>query len=300
MRRTTSRARVVAPAVLLALLLAACTSGPDAPPTDVDPDEEPVPAEPAPEPDGEEVDADPLAARVQVFFGRSTADWIWVEPVERWVEIDAEADTDRAAITSLFAHGPEDPDLFTAVPDGVTVLGVERDGQVLLVDVDDAMHGTSGGSAQELAFAEQLAHTAAALDGIDTVRLLVAGEPIDELWGHLDWSVPIEPDPFALSPITIEVPAYGATVPVGELVASGRATVFEANFMIRLFGPDGTMLVETNVMASMGAPERGSWDHTFTIPDPGRYVIEIEEDDPSGGEGRTPLVVRREVEVVAP
>jgi spore germination protein GerM len=304
--RSVRSATLAATVLAVTTLLASCTAGSEPAPPDPAPTEQPDPAPESPEPEPptpeEAGEPDPLAVVVAVYFGRSTDDWIWVEPVERWVEVPDEDDDTvaLAALRSLFAHAPDDPDLFSAVPDGVEVLATMRDGATLTVDVDGSMAATSGGSAQEVAFAEQLAHTAAALDGVTAVRLMIAGEPVDELWGHLDWSMPIEPDPFALSPITIERPQLDATVPAGEVVASGQATVFEANFMIRLYDESGTLLAETNVMASMGAPERGTWSHAFAIDEPGSYVVEVEEDDPSGGEGRTPLVVRRPFEVVAP
>lgn len=170
----------------------------------------------------------------------------------------------------------------------------------MIVDVDEALSGHSTGSAGEIAFAEQLAHTAASLPDVEAVMLYINGAPIDELWGHLDWSQPITPDPFALTPVTIETPMHGATVPAGDVVAEGQATVFEAHFVIRLCDASGSIMEESPVMASTGGPERGTWSFTFTITEPGSYLIEAEEEDASGGEGRAPMLVHREFTVVAP
>ena len=236
---------------------------------------------------------------VAVFFVRSNDAGIWVEPETHELDRPTEA-VAHAAIDLLFTGTPHDPELTSAGPDDVQVLATNIRDRVLIVDVSEEIATHSTGSAEELAFAEQLAHTAAAFPTVDRVQLWVAGEPIDELWGHLEWSEPIDPDPFALSPITIAEPRAGPgepTFPPGEIVLRGEATVFEANFGIRLYGPDGELVAEDFVTASEGGPGRGDWEHAFTITEPGTYLVEAEEDDPSDGEGRPPFVTTRQLEV---
>lgn len=309
-----SLCRTAYPIVLLvaAMVVAACSA--DEPAIDEQPAAEEAPVvdpEPEPEPEPESPDVeqptdepgtgdtgDAHANRLEVFYVRAHDDYIWVEPSVVWVQGAA----DQAvlhAFEALFGALPDDPALGTAVPDGIDVLSVRRDGDVLIVDVDAAMSATSGGSAQELALAEQLAHTAAALDSVSRVRLTIDGRTIDELWGHLDWSQPLAPDPFSLTPITIEQPGFNINVSAGQVEVSGQATVFEAQFMLRLYDA-GLVAEEVPVMASAGAPERGTWSHTFTITTPGEYYVEAEEFDASDGEGRLPLIVGRHVTVVAP
>lgn len=296
--RSRSRLAVVATA-LAALVLAACggqgtpTTPTDPSPTDPSPTD-PAPTDPAPT---DPIPTDP-AGYVTVFFARDGDDRVWIEP-EELAAAGADPTALAAAIERLFGGVPDDPELWTAVPEGVEVLSVELDGDVLVVDVSQALADASGSSTQEVAFAEQLAHTAATSEGVVAVRLLVEGEEIDELWGHLDWSEPIEPDPFALSPITIEQPRRGEPQPAGEVVVGGQATVFEATLMLRLLDGSGEVLEETAVTASAGGPERGTWEHAFEIDEPGDYVVEAEEIDASDGEGRPPFLVRRDVEVVA-
>lgn len=244
-------------------------------------------------------DASDTGPEVRVFFVRSNDSGIWVEPESHRLDGPADAIA-QAAMTVLFAGEPYDDALSTAVPDGVEVLATNIRDRTLIVDVSSAIQDHSTGSAGEVAFAEQLAHTAAAFDTVDRVQLWVEGAAITELWGHLDWSQPIEPDPFALSPITITDPAAGpdvARADVGQITVSGEATVFEATFGIRLLDSNGVVVDEEFVMASMGAPERGSWQHTFTVDTPGDYVIEVEEYDASDGEGRPPFVASRTIEV---
>ncbi len=296
--RTITLGRCAVAIAAITALTAACTSpavdepSDETPPAQEEPDAEPPPVgEPDPEPDPPDDATGPEITTV-VYAARSGSDRVWVEPVV----VDIPTPTGDAAydaMRALFAHSPADPELFTAVPVGVDVIDVEAQASTLVVDLASAIADSSASSTQELAFAEQLAHTAAAIDGIDTVRVLIDGEAIDDLWGHLDWSVPIEPDPFALTPITIASPTHDEVVAAGEVTIEGEATVFEATFTIRLLDGDATLLEETYVMATMGAPERGNWHHTFHIVDAGVYRVEVEEYDASDGEGREPLVAGR-------
>lgn len=279
----------------LALLLAACGDAED--PGAEEPGGE-TPEEPAEEDPGETpAEPDEAAQPTTAYFTRSAETDIFVEPEQHFVT-GADVDERAAPFEVLFGGvAPHDPALGSAVPEGVELLGVSVEGAVLTVDVDGAMAATSGASAQEVAFAGQLAHTAAELDGIDAVRLTIDGADVEDLWGHLDWSEPMEPDPFQLSPITIEVPAHGEPVAAGPVTVSGQATVFEAMLMVRLLDEAGTVLEEAPVMASEGGPGRGTWSHQFTIDEPGTYTVQAEESDPSGGEGRPPFTTERTLQV---
>lgn len=266
---------------------------PEAPDEEAPIEEEP-PSEEAPEPPDE---TDPQ--QVTVYFVREGETALWVEPEVHELEEHTEA-VARAALEIAFAGDPHDDTLRSAGLDDVEILGTNIQDRVLIVDVSDDILGHSTGSAMELAFAWQLTHTGAAFPTVDVVQLWVDGEPIDQLWGHLGWAEPFEPDPDAVVPITIMAPAAGpgdVTVPAGEVTVRGDARVFEANFGIRLLGPDGATIEETFVTASEGAPGRGTWEHVFDINEPGRYTVEVEEDDPSDGEGRPPYVLRRDLEV---
>jgi hypothetical protein len=286
--------------LLLGLLASACgtpvdvadPSDPEAPPTG----EPEVP--PTADPDAPD-DQDEAGPKVTVYFVRANDSGIWVEPETHVLDGPTEAIA-HETMELLFTGTPHDPDLLSEAPDDVRVLATNIRDRVLIVDVSEEIGAHSGGSAQEIAFAEQLAHTAAAFDSVDAVQLWIEGAAIDELWGHLDWSQPIEPDPYAVSPITITEPPAGpdeATFTTGDVTVAGEARVFEANFGVRLYGPDGELVAEDFVMASEGAPARGTWEYTFTISEPGTYTVEAEEDDPSDGEGRPPFVTSRTIEV---
>jgi hypothetical protein len=261
----------------------------------------PEPEEPAPDPgtdddrDLTEEEAVRETRPVTVFFARLDHR-IWVEPEVHHIDAATEAPA-REAMAILVSGDTRNPDLGTLAPAEATVLATNIRDRVLVVDVSEGLRARGGASMEEGALAQQLAHTAAAFDGIDAVQLYIEGAPIDELWGHFDWSEPIEPAGLSLSPITITEPGYGDAVLAGEVTVSGEATVFEGEFHIRLYGPDGWVLEEDRVIATTGGPARGTWEHTFTITAPGRYTIEAEEQDIAPDEGLPPFVTRSVLEV---
>jgi germination protein M len=286
------RARALPLALTVLLALAGCG----------EPEEEIAasPDGPTAQPAETESPSEPAASQESTaWFVRSADGWLWVEPETHLVpETEGVA---RAAMEVIFAGETHDPNL-SSIVEGVEVLGADIDADVLVVNVSQDVDapGTGHSSTEETAFAQQLAHTAAQFDGIRAVRLLVEGERITDLWGHLDWSEPIEPDPFAETPITIEHPDWGAEVEQGTLTASGEANTFEATLAVRLIDPDGEVVEEQWITATSGSGTRGTWEHTFATPldRPGEWAVEAEEPDPSGGEeGRPPLVVRSEFTV---
>ncbi len=323
--------------VALTLALGACGLPERAAPEPPAPTPAPGPSGAVPSGPDAPIEVPDVVPTVAVFLVRSAPTMFFVEPVD----IDVTLVFDD--VPSLAGRGPEarelsaldlptrielalralirtsdtladglrvagvDPDLTSSVPPGTTLLGVTLDSGVVTVDLGGTIASptSSGGSAQEITLAEQLAHTVGLDASITSVRLTLAGEPIDELWGHLDWSRPIVADQFALSPVTIESPAHETIVDSDGAAASGayvvevrgQATVFEATVLISAFDRSGTLLSEGFLTASTGAPERGTWVWELELPGPGVYRLEVAESDPSGGEGRPPFVATRTFEL---
>lgn len=238
----------------------------------------------------------PAGAReVTTFFLRDQGGRLWVEPAVVALDQPTKA-VAQAAVRALLRGQPGVPGLSSPANPATQVRGASvRDG-VLTIDLSGDIRQPAGGSATEAAFAQQLAHAVAQFDGIDAVRLWVDGRPVTELWGHLDWSQPVRPDPLALSPVMITDPRWGARVPAGAVTVRGEANTFEATVGLRLIAPDGRVAQETFTTASCGTGCRGTWSHMFQLPTPGRWAIEASEDDPSGGEGRPPFTARLEVD----
>ena len=89
-------------------------------------------------------------------------------------------------------------DLGTAVPQNININNVAITDGVVSIDLDDGIRLTSGSSSEESLFAQQLAHTALLDASLTEVRVLINGQQISDLWGHLDWSLPITADPTVL------------------------------------------------------------------------------------------------------
>lgn len=292
MRHRRPPVRSVAIALAMSLALGACSGAEDVA------DPAPAPTVPSPATDGgDAVDAGTTEV-VAVHLVRSGATDFFLEPVPVRVPAFGEAPSARiaAAVEALLMlSASPDPDLFTSVPTGTTLEMVSIDGPVVTLDLSGGIVGSSGSSSQETTFAQQLAHTARVDASIDAIVVTIDGAPITELWGHLDWSAPIAVDPFILSPVTITTPLTGEEVPVGPVTFRGQATVFEATVLVTLTDADGTVLEDGFVTATTGAPGRGTWEWTVTLPAAGEYTVVAGESDPSGGEGRPPFSTSRTV-----
>ncbi|MEX2533260.1 MAG: Gmad2 immunoglobulin-like domain-containing protein [Nitriliruptoraceae bacterium] len=284
---------------LLMLLVSACTQNG----TTTPPDPSVPSTSEAPEPTTEAPDEE---ATVAVYFVRTAPDRFFIEP-EYQSGGDEDADPIEAATTALnllFAASdptnpaaPKDPDLSTSVPQGVTLNSITLDEDTLIVDVA-GLYGNQGGSAQEATLLSQIAHTATDAAGVPTMMLLFDGEVQESLYGHLDTTQPVTPGVLDLTPVTIVTPAYGATVPVGDVTFSGEALVFEATVLLELVNTDtGASAYSGFTTATTAGPERGTWEFTHTFTQPGTYTLNASESDPSDGEGRQPFTAVRTIVV---
>lgn len=294
--------RLIVPAALAVLLLAACGQDPDDEPASASspspeatetaaPDDSPPPPDgtddPAPAQDPSP-DAVSGGGAASVWFARQGDAGIWLEPERLRLDPGTEQVL-RAVIEAVVEGQSVHPALTSLVPAGTEVLGVRIEDRVAVIDLSGDVARAGGGSAQESALAQQLAQTATQFETVDALRLLVDGQPIDELWGHLDWSQPLTADPAAVAPIIIEQPAWGAVRAPGPVTASGSSVTFESTVELRLVAPDGTVAEDTFTTAAQpDVGRRGPWSHTFDTEatTPGTWTIEAIEPDPSDGEGR--------------
>ena len=267
----------------------ATTSPTEAPASEATPTA--VPTTPAPVTEAPETEApEPAGAQVvEAWYVRDGNRGPWVEPELRRLAAPT-VGVARAAFTEVITGDPRSPGLSTMAPDGTKVLGVNRKDDVLILDVSDEIHSMGTGSAGEIAFAEQLAHTATQFAGVRGVQLHVEGKPITDLWGHLDWSGVKEPDKFMISPVIVTSPAHGETVRAGTVAFKGTANTFEATVELRLVDPAGDVVEETFTTATCGSGCRGDWNHSFSgVTTPGRWRLVAAESDPSDGEGGGPF-----------
>ena len=295
--------RLLAAVLTVLVLAAACgdgaqptaePSGPTAAPspTDGSTSTEAVTPEPTSTIDGAPTEPSPGptdgATSVLAYYVRSGPTALFVEPVP----IDLAEPTvavAQAAYTAAVEQDPVHPDLLRATPDGTTVLDVAIADGVLTVDLSDELTSASGSSSQELALRNALAETGLQFDTVESVQLLVEGEPVGDLWGHLDWSEPFVAEEFAVSPIVVLSPRWEGTVNGPDVTLEGTANTFEATLELTLTDADGLILEETFTTATCGTGCRGDWSHTFTDLEPGRHTVVLRAPDPSGGEGPEPF-----------
>lgn len=219
------------------------------------------------------------------YLVREGAGRLWVEPVG-FTHDGEDPGVAREALTRLLTA--EVPDGLTRpIPEGTELLGAEVTGGVLLIDLSEEVRTNPGvGAEGEAILAQVLAHTGAQFPTVEAVRLLVEGEEVEELWGHLDWSAPVEPDEFAIVPIDV-TEATGTDE--GTIELAGTSNTFEATMGIVVTDAAGAMVEDTFITATCGSGCRGDWTHTVEGLSPGDHEVTLTEDDPSGGEGRPPF-----------
>ena len=287
--------------VLVCALVVAC-GAPDDEAAETEAVTEPADDEPADAPDvpaAEDSGDGEGVTEATAYFVRYHEGEHWVEPETQELERPTVA-VGRTSMEVLVAGEFRNPDLTTLVPENTRVLDVGVDGGVMTVDFSGELAAASGASAQEVALANQLVHTATQFETVDALLVWIDGEPIDELWGHVDWSEPLEPPPYAVSPIVFTSPRWGETVPQGPVTVAGHSLTFEANVVLHLVDPDGVVVEETFTTAAQPAvDERGDFTLTFaTEADrPGTWTVIGIEEDASDGEGRPPLTTTLEFEV---
>lgn len=145
----------------------------------------------------------------------------------------------------------------TAIPQGTRVLGVDREGSTLVVDLSSEFESGGGSLSMQLRVA-QVVYAATQFDGIKSVRITIEGEDVDAIGG--EGVVVAEPltrrdfQDFAPN-IVVEDPRPSQEFSPGDTV-EGFANVFEANVSIEVVDARGKKLVETFTTATCGS---GCW-----------------------------------------
>jgi spore germination protein GerM len=146
-----------------------------------------------------------VASMRTIFLVKNGANEFMLEKVLVTDEVMASDLTDRvrralSALTEFIGTTLDDynrvqmTNLGTAIPQGMNINNVDIMDGVVMLDLDNTVRLASGSSSEEMLFSQQLAHTALLDSSLRALRVLVNGEPISELWGHLDWSMPITAD----------------------------------------------------------------------------------------------------------
>jgi hypothetical protein len=185
-----------------------------------------------------------------------------------------------AAVTAMLTASADDPHYRTGWPDSARVRDVRVDPGLVTVDLGGARRNNVGAEAAEQAV-QQLAWTATAASGESRVRLLLDGERVDELWGHVAIDGPLRRAAAedVLAHVWLIDPQHGATVGRTFTVhVSGY--VHEATIHIRVRQGDRTVRTTFVTVASDGGLI-GEARTRLTLP-AGRYTIEAYAPDQTG------------------
>ncbi len=267
--------QMIAVLVLIGVVLAGCGGAPPSPSGPVGPPLTPQAATP-----GERA--------LPVYYVAETADG---PRLQREFHRLATDDPASAAVRELFESPTGiDPDYRTLWPEGTSLRAPVTTGAgMITVDLAGLAPGAQVGSAGAEMTVQQLVYTVqAALQSVDPVRILVDGEPVDELFGAVSTAAPVErADVYATrSLVQIDAPADGATVR-GPVEVTGEAAVFEATLLWEV--ESGGEVVDSGFTSTAEGQVFAPFAFTLDLA-PGEYVVRIMEDDPSGGEGRPVLV----------
>jgi len=213
----------------------------------------------------------------------------------------------NGAVFMAVNAAPFDPDYRNPWPLGTTASG-SYNGDFITVDLQSAdgtgtaLHDRPAGMTAETAHLaiQQLIFTAqgAVGEGRVPVQLLLDGGHSDQVLGEAT-SEPLANDaPLSvLSMVSLSDPSEGLAVS-GTLHVTGVASSFEANVPWQLL--KGTQVVDSRfftaaAMSNKLEPFEGDIDVSHLAP--GTYVLRIQEDDPSGGEGPGPMSDTRTIVV---
>jgi len=209
------------------------------------------------------------------------------------------ADPGSAAVREMLARDSGiDPDYRSHWPVGTQLRSpVRHEGGVITVELTGEARTAQVGAELAEMTVQQLVYTVqGALLATDPVRILVDGERIDELWGHVATGEPVRrADPYATrSLVQINEPSEGDRVP-RTFTVTGEAAAFEANVLWEVLR-DGTVVRSGYTTAAEGQ-RFSAFSFTLTL-EPGEYVVRVMEDSgASPGEGRPPFEDTKRIRV---
>ena len=187
------------------------------------------------------------------------------------------------AARAVLVGEPLDPDYVGLWDPAGTVLAVDQADGTIEVDLSAAASTTTTGSAgAQLAVQALVYAVTGALQSDDPVRILVEGEPVNELFGVLDVGQPIvRADPLTVRLLVQLNDPNEGDVAGSPVTVTGEAAVFEATLPWRVETPAGEV-VQAGVTQTAEGQTFAPFSFDVTL-DPGDYVVVITEDDPSDG-----------------
>lgn len=155
--------------------------------------------------------------------------------------------------------------LFTAIPSGTKLLGLDFAAGVATVDLSSEFGG-GGGSLSLSARVAQVVYTLTQFPTAQTVAFRIDGKAGTEIGGQMILSSPqARSDWETMTPaILLESPLPGDTL-MNPFEITGTANTFEAVFRVALIDVSGAQLHDDSVMATSGTGTRGTFAQTINF-----------------------------------
>jgi len=261
----------------------------------------PITSEPATdEPSRPPVTQEPepgFAGAVPVYFVNDTRAGLRL--AREWIPVDSPRNAVEEAVTRMIARPPV-PQYDTLWNAATQVRSVEVGGGAIYVDLGlsgaPIIRGEPETAIQQLVYTATAAASLVDRDfGSLPVRILVDGEPVDDLGGVDVSEVLRRAAPLDVRQLVqLNEPSQGATVR-SPVRVSGDAAVFEATLVWEL-RQDGRV-VDSGFDNTRDGQRFSEFDFELEL-EPGEYSIVITEDDASDGEGGEPMSDERTFTVV--
>lgn len=121
---------------------------------------------------------------VELFFIKATAKRLYLKPVLKKVKLNGSlAET---ALSALFEGPEEDSGLTPVFPDGTEVIGVTIKHRLATVNLNRTTTELNVGAEGEILAIASIVNTLTKLPEIDAVKILIEGEELESLAGHVD------------------------------------------------------------------------------------------------------------------
>ena len=137
---------------------------------------------------------EPKEREATLFFADPNASSL--QPEKRFICLEKGARDDAVALLEELAKGPQLEGLSPTIPAETRVLNAFNMNDTLVLDFSQELQTNhSGGSAGELITVYSIVNTMTAnLRGVKKVQILVEGQEVESLAGHLDLARPLLPD----------------------------------------------------------------------------------------------------------
>lgn len=135
---------------------------------------------------------------VSLYFGLASNETLVTET--RVVEVVDET-VDIGKVIELLLEGPRDPRYVRVIPQGVRLLDWHLEGKVAVLNFSrELAERHPGGSFAELQTVFSIVNTVTSIPGVEAVRILVEGEEVESLAGHVDLTEPLDYSPELVQP----------------------------------------------------------------------------------------------------